>query len=58
MTNRCLYCYKVLDADEADFHKMISAHHAWIDMIAISFLSQEFKDEFIQLLKTQIEKIS
>jgi len=40
------------------FNKMIKTYPAWIEMIDVSFLSKEFKDEFIQLLKIQIEKIS
>jgi serine/threonine-protein kinase HipA len=40
------------------FNKMIKAKQAWISMIATSFLSQEFKDQYVDLLNVQLEKIS
>jgi len=40
------------------FKKMIKAKQAWMEMIEISFLSREFKDQYVDLLNTQFEKIT
>jgi serine/threonine-protein kinase HipA len=40
------------------FKKMIKAKTAWIEMIRVSFLSQEFKDQYVELLNRLFEKIS
>jgi serine/threonine-protein kinase HipA len=49
-----------LDKKQQDniFKKMIKAKTAWIEMIEVSFLSQEFKDQFVELLNRHIEKIN
>jgi serine/threonine-protein kinase HipA len=49
-----------LDKKQQDniFKKMIKAKVAWIDMINVSFLSEEFKNQYVDLLNNQLEKIS
>jgi serine/threonine-protein kinase HipA len=49
-----------LDKKQQDniFKKMIKAKAAWIDKINVSFLSQDFKDQYEELLDRQLEKIS
>ncbi len=40
------------------FNKMIKAKQAWTGMIGMSFISQDFKDKYIEMLSERIEKIS
>lgn len=40
------------------FTKMVKAKSKWIDFIQISFLSAEFKDKYIQLIKERFDRIS
>jgi len=36
-------------------NKMLSAEQAWMDLIKFSFISEEFKEKYIQLIKNRLE---
>lgn len=40
------------------FNKMLKAKPAWIDMINVSFLKDDFKNEYIEMLNNRLEIIS